>query len=260
MEVCDNSLDDDSDGLTDTDDLNDCPIGIGPMIEGNMTEDTLSLSNTNVTTTEICDDFVDNDGDNLIDSDDIQDCPLSTEAGEGGAANGTATTTTTPTPTIPIEESSDTSLQSNVSDITSLPEIVFVIVCNDGTPANDGSCTDGSQPLTVSTEELICNDGNHPDANVICVDGSQPKFASTVGGGAIVGSPSPSPTTATPVSPASQASICNPSSATLVRNAKGPEVTDLQNILITLGYSVGPKGADGDFGANTEGSSQEIPA
>jgi len=54
-------------------------------------------------------------------------------------------------------------------------------------------------------------------------------------------------------SPASaQSNICNPSSATLRITAKGPEVTNLQNILIQLGYSVGPKGADGDFGRATQ--------
>ena len=54
-------------------------------------------------------------------------------------------------------------------------------------------------------------------------------------------------------SPASaQNNICNPSSATLRITAKGPEVTNLQNILIQLGYPVGPKGADGDFGGATK--------
>ena len=49
-----------------------------------------------------------------------------------------------------------------------------------------------------------------------------------------------------------QASICNPSSATLKITSKGPQVTNLQNILIQLGYPVGPKGADGDFGKDTQ--------
>ena len=49
-----------------------------------------------------------------------------------------------------------------------------------------------------------------------------------------------------------QASICNPSSATLKITAKGPQVTNLQKILIQLGYPVGPKGADGDFGKDTQ--------
>lgn len=54
-------------------------------------------------------------------------------------------------------------------------------------------------------------------------------------------------------SPASaQSNICNPSSATLRITAKGPQVTNLQNILIQLGYPVGPKGADGDFGKATQ--------
>ena len=54
-------------------------------------------------------------------------------------------------------------------------------------------------------------------------------------------------------SPASaQSNICNPSSPTLRIMTKGPEVTSLQNILIQLGYSVGPNGADGDFGKETQ--------
>jgi peptidoglycan hydrolase-like protein with peptidoglycan-binding domain len=49
-----------------------------------------------------------------------------------------------------------------------------------------------------------------------------------------------------------QTVICNPSSATLRITDKGPEVTNLQNILIQLGYPVGPTGADGDFGKDTQ--------
>src|SRR4029079_16165327 len=45
---------------------------------------------------------------------------------------------------------------------------------------------------------------------------------------------------------------CNPSSAPLGIKAKGSQVTNLQNILIKLGYSVGLNGADGDFGPNTQ--------
>ena len=50
----------------------------------------------------------------------------------------------------------------------------------------------------------------------------------------------------------SQANSCNPASATLAIKAKGPQVTNLQNILIKSGYSVGSTGADGDFGPNTQ--------
>jgi peptidoglycan hydrolase-like protein with peptidoglycan-binding domain len=45
---------------------------------------------------------------------------------------------------------------------------------------------------------------------------------------------------------------CVPSSTTLSIKANGPDVTNLQNMLIRLGYSVGPQGADGDFGTNTQ--------
>ena len=50
----------------------------------------------------------------------------------------------------------------------------------------------------------------------------------------------------------SQPNSCNPASATLAIKAKGPQVTNLQNILIKSGYSVGSTGADGDFGPNTQ--------
>ena len=38
----------------------------------------------------------------------------------------------------------------------------------------------------------------------------------------------------------------------LMQGSKGQSVTDLQNKLISLGYSVGSDGADGDFGSNTK--------
>lgn len=41
-------------------------------------------------------------------------------------------------------------------------------------------------------------------------------------------------------------------SPTLKRGDKGPDVVTLQRILLARGYSVGPDGADGDFGANTD--------
>ena len=58
------------------------------------------------------------------------------------------------------------------------------------------------------------------------------------------------------ISPSSSgpASTCNPASATLRRGSQGSEVTNLQNILLQLGYSVGSTGADGDFGGNTDGA------
>ena len=49
-----------------------------------------------------------------------------------------------------------------------------------------------------------------------------------------------------------QDNSCNPASAPLSIKAKGSQVTNLQNILIKLGYSVGLNGADGDFGPNTQ--------
>ena len=49
-----------------------------------------------------------------------------------------------------------------------------------------------------------------------------------------------------------QSNSCNPSSATLTIKAEGPEVTNLQEILISLGYNVGFSGADGNFGPNTQ--------
>ena len=43
-----------------------------------------------------------------------------------------------------------------------------------------------------------------------------------------------------------------PENRTLRRGNIGPDVTRLQNLLLERGYSVGPDGADGDFGRNTE--------
>lgn len=41
-------------------------------------------------------------------------------------------------------------------------------------------------------------------------------------------------------------------SRVLRKGSSGSDVKELQSILINWGYSVGPKGADGQFGANTE--------
>ena len=49
-----------------------------------------------------------------------------------------------------------------------------------------------------------------------------------------------------------QDNSCNSASAPLSIKAKGSQVTNLQNILIKLGYSVGLNGADSDFGPNTQ--------
>lgn len=45
---------------------------------------------------------------------------------------------------------------------------------------------------------------------------------------------------------------CTPTLPILQRGSKGIPVWSLQKLLIKRGYSVGPDGADGDFGANTQ--------
>ena len=192
-EICDDSVDNNDNGLID---YEESCIPATTVEEGAVegqgavppetteTTETTPTPETEVTAgqAEICDDSVDNNDNGLIDYE--ESCIPATTVEEGaveGQGNGTTVIpeevvqTPTPTPT----------------------EIEFVIVCGDATPTNaDGTCTDGSEPLTVSTEELVCDDGSHPDANIICTDSSQPKFAL----------PSPSPTsevesTPTPTQP-----------------------------------------------------------
>jgi peptidoglycan hydrolase-like protein with peptidoglycan-binding domain len=52
--------------------------------------------------------------------------------------------------------------------------------------------------------------------------------------------------------------LCGSSTVILSIGSRGPEVTDLQKILMELGYSVGPAGADGDFGENTQSAVAEF--
>ena len=82
LEICDNSFDDDGDGLTDTDDINDCPISTELLGEENMTEETSGRAVTNGT--DICDDIIDNDGDSFVDSDDPEGCILAPAEGAHG--------------------------------------------------------------------------------------------------------------------------------------------------------------------------------
>lgn len=51
--------------------------------------------------------------------------------------------------------------------------------------------------------------------------------------------------------PTTPANGCTPTLPVLLRGSKGIPVWSLQKLLIKLGFSVGPDGADGDFGPNT---------
>ena len=82
----------------------------------------------------------------------------------------------------------------------------------------------------------IVDEADNPNAN--------PSNTSNTGGGTELSGINP------PVN--GQVNACNPASATLAIKAKGPQVTNLQQILVKLGYSVGLSGADGDFGPNTQ--------
>ena len=53
---------------------------------------------------------------------------------------------------------------------------------------------------------------------------------------------------------------CEPTLPVLQRGSKGIAVWSLQKLLIKRGYSVGPDGADGDFGANTQAGLRKFQA
>ena len=156
------------------------------------------------------------------------------------------------------------------------------LICSDGTApeAATGVCADGSQPQPMSMNttttgvpaaEQIPPDTTNtvsttPPADEIQMDTNndgivdeadnpnpnpKPSDTSNTGSGLGSGTGATNTGSGTELS-GSQVNACNPASATLAIKAKGPQVTNLQQILIGLGYTVGPKGADGDFGKNTQ--------
>ena len=94
IEVCDNLVDDDADGLVDNQDAVDCPASPGlaptptpPTSPEAEEEPTLKQKSKGAGRTideesqsaEICDNTLDDDGDGLVDTEDTEDCPITEE-------------------------------------------------------------------------------------------------------------------------------------------------------------------------------------
>ncbi len=121
-------------------------------------------------------------------------------------------------------------------------------LCSDGFPPYpNGTCPDGgtSQPSTGDVSSVPPTS----DATSIAGEGAKSErntgSALTQGDSADVG-------TSTNFSVSNEPNSCNSASPALKMKAKGLDVTNLQNTLIQLGYSVGLKGADGIFGPDTQ--------
>ncbi|MFZ0264626.1 MAG: hypothetical protein WAL42_06030, partial [Nitrososphaeraceae archaeon] len=119
IEICDNIVDDDGDGLIDNQDVVDCPATAGPILtptpeaeEEAATEEeptptpeadeeaaTEEEQADEESETEICDNTIDDDGDGLVDTEDSEDCPAPEEE---------AATEEEPTPTPEADEEAAT--------------------------------------------------------------------------------------------------------------------------------------------------------
>ena len=251
QDICANGLDDNFNELIDEEPCIPQPEGVqggeevGGGVDSSGAADTFTGNNSGgsmeptptptptlgvgITAQEICGDFTDNDGDDQMDEFDPDGC-VPADGGSGASDSEVAISEGTELTPTPIPGVGTTEQETSG---VSLSEI-----CGDG----------------------IDNDGDQ-QMDEFDPDGCVPADGGALG---VQGSAEPSPTSdATPVptptpedgqaSSATSFSVdlqyyCSPSSATLKIEAKGPAVTNLQKILMDLGYDVGSKGADGDFG------------
>src|SRR5918994_1933074 len=114
IEICDNLVDDDNDGLVDNQDSVDCPAtpGLVPTPEPEeeeavVEEEEPADEDSQATAVEICDNTLDDDGDGLVDTEDTEDCPMAEaapEEEEEEAAPEEEEPIPTPTPAPEVEE------------------------------------------------------------------------------------------------------------------------------------------------------------
>jgi GH24 family phage-related lysozyme (muramidase) len=213
LEICDNFVDDDADGLTDAEDPEDCPPTTDQ--EGTVPPEQASTSAGNASTVEICDNFLDDDADGLTDTDDISDCPAGMELSAQGNVTGDQLA---PAPTAALEVC-DNFVDDDGDGFTDAED-------PEDCPQSEG----GNMTVIETTPEVATGQNMTP---------SEPTAA-------------PTAETATAPVGVVPTTSCNPASATLRRGLQGSEVANLQNILLQLGYNFGPSGADGDFGGITE--------
>ncbi|MFZ0344594.1 MAG: hypothetical protein WAL24_05500, partial [Nitrososphaeraceae archaeon] len=103
IEICDNIVDDDGDGLIDNQDVVDCPATAGPILTPTPEADEEAATDEEQadeeSETEICDNTIDDDRDGLVDTEDNEDCPAPEEE---------AATEEEPTPTPEADEEAAT--------------------------------------------------------------------------------------------------------------------------------------------------------
>lgn len=132
-------------------------------------------------------------------------------------------------------------------DGTKAPEIGDYIFYNwDGSvQPNDGSADHVGIVETITNNRITVIEGNYSD--------SVKRRSLIVGNGNIRGYGKPAYDTLTSMPPSyTRDESVSSTTALLKKGSEGDAVRNLQNNLISLGYSCGSAGADGDFGSGTE--------
>jgi Putative peptidoglycan binding domain/D-alanyl-D-alanine carboxypeptidase len=172
-----------------------------------------------------------------------QTCPEATTESQCDPTNQTCPEATTESQCDPTNQTCPEATTESQCDPTNqtCPEATTESQCD---PTNQ-TCPEAMSTEGISAPSLPEESQASTNTNPV-VDGTdnqnQSGVFNTEGGGGLPSN----------LSLNSLANSCNPSSPTLSIKAKGPEVTNLQNILIALGYNVGSSGADGNFGPNTQ--------
>src|SRR5215207_7527085 len=124
IEICDNLVDDDNDGLVDNQDSVDCPAtpGLVPTPEPEeeeavVEEEEPADEDSQATAVEICDNTLDDDGDGLVDTEDTEDCPMAEAAPEEEEP------IPTPTPAPEVEEEAAPEEEEPIPTPTPAPEV-----------------------------------------------------------------------------------------------------------------------------------------
>src|SRR5215218_1634727 len=133
IEICDNLVDDDNDGLVDNQDSVDCPAtpGLVPTPEPEeeeavVEEEEPADEDSQATAVEICDNTLDDDGDGLVDTEDTEDCPMAEaapEEEEEEAAPEEEEPIPTPTPAPEVEEEAAPEEEEPIPTPTPAPEV-----------------------------------------------------------------------------------------------------------------------------------------
>ena len=180
VEVCDNGLDDDADGLADCDDP-DCagdPSCVGPGFEF-LCDDGIDNDNDGLIdcddfdclflpeclpTPEVCDDNVDNDGNGLIDCADPA-CFLDPNCNLPGVENNCANG---------LDDDGDGAIDCDDSDCTLDPNcnvVAFETDCDNGIDDDNDALVDcadsdcAAHPDCIFGDELVCDNGIDDDAD-----------------------------------------------------------------------------------------------